>query len=113
VGRLPRNARANLGRRAWQEDRQRTARPSATAVRRGKCDPRSKDGRREGDQGPNLEAMGSDSHARRGGCDCWSTARGAYLAGRVPGAPAALWSTAALISAGQRVFDCVFLQKVE
>jgi hypothetical protein len=34
------------------------------AVRRGKCGSRSKDGRREGDHGPDLEAMGSEPHGR-------------------------------------------------
>jgi hypothetical protein len=55
------------------------------------------DSRREGDHGPDLEAVGNEPHARRGGRDCQSTARGANLAGKVPGAPTALWSAAALI----------------
>jgi hypothetical protein len=56
--------RRRLDRSARQDDRRRTARPSATAVRRGKCGPRSKDGRREGDHGPDLEAVGDEPHAR-------------------------------------------------
>jgi hypothetical protein len=59
-------------------------------VRRSKDGSRSKDGRREGDHGPDLEAVENEPHACRGGCDCRSTARGADLAGRVPRAPAAL-----------------------
>jgi hypothetical protein len=60
------------------------------AIRRGKDGSRSKDGSREGDHGPDLEAVGNELHACRGGRDCRSTARGADLAGRVLGAPAAL-----------------------
>jgi hypothetical protein len=66
-------------------------------VRRGKDGSRSKDGRREGDHGPDLEAVGNEPHACRGGRDCRSMARGADLASRVPSAPAALWSAAALV----------------
>jgi hypothetical protein len=66
------------------------------AVRPGKCGLRSKDGRREGDHGPDLEAVGDEPHGRRGGHDCRSTARGADHTGRAPGAPAALWSAAEL-----------------
>jgi hypothetical protein len=87
---------ADLGRRAWQEDRRRTI-GQYGAVRRSKDGSRSKDGRREGDRSPDLEAVGDEPHARRGGRDCRSTARGADLAGRVPGAPAALWSAGALV----------------
>jgi hypothetical protein len=84
----------DLGRRAWQEERttdRRAIRSSPYgAIRRGKCGSRSKDGRREGDHDPDLEAMGSESHGRRGGRSCRSTARGADHAGRVLSAPAAL-----------------------
>jgi hypothetical protein len=59
-------------------------------VRRCKDGTCSKDGRREGDHGPDLEAVGNEPHACRGGRDCRSMVRGADLAGRVPGAPAAL-----------------------
>jgi hypothetical protein len=88
--------RVDLGRRAWQEDRRRTA-AQYGAVRRSKDGLRSKDGRREGDRGPDLEAVADEPHARRGVRDCRSMARGADLAGRVPGAPAALWSAATLV----------------
>jgi hypothetical protein len=85
--------RARPGRRSGRW----TAGSSAMAVRRGKCGSRSKDGKREGDHGPDLEPVRNEPHARRGGRDCRSTARGADLAGRVPGTPAALWSAAALV----------------
>jgi hypothetical protein len=56
----------------------------------------SKDGRRKGDHGPDLEVLGNESHGRRRGRDSLSTARGAARTGRAPGAPAALWSAAEL-----------------
>jgi hypothetical protein len=67
------------------------------AVRRGtRCSSRSKDGRREGGHGPDLEAVGSEparTPRRRGSL---SMVRGAARTGRAPGAPAVLWSATEL-----------------
>jgi hypothetical protein len=78
-----------------------------------RCGSRSKDGRREGDHGPDLVAVGSEPAWTQRRCGSLSTVHAAARTGRAPGAPAALWSAAELFSAGQRDFDCVFLQKVE
>jgi hypothetical protein len=51
--------REDLGRRAWQEDRRWNG-GQYGAVRRSKDGSRSKDGRREGDHGPDLEAVGGE-----------------------------------------------------
>jgi hypothetical protein len=88
---------ADLGRRAQQGLGDGPLGGALLAVQRGtemlSC---SKDGRREGDHDPYLEAMGSVPHGRRGGRDSLSTARGAVHTGRAPDAPAALWSAAEL-----------------
>jgi hypothetical protein len=113
AGRLPRSACVDLGRCAWQEDRRRTAGSSATVVRCGKYGSCSKDGRREGDHGPDVEAVGTSlTHAET---DVTAGARRAAqtTAAGCPARRRRFGARSSSFSAGQRVFDCVFLQKVE
>jgi hypothetical protein len=67
------------------------------AVRRGtRCGSRSKDGMREGDHDPDLEAVGSEPARTPRRRSSLSTTRGAARTGRAPGASAVLWSAAEL-----------------
>jgi hypothetical protein len=104
--------RADLGRRAWQEDRRRTAWQYG-AVRHSKDGSRSKDGRREGDRGPDLEQWGMsrtnvEAGATTGARRAVQTSPAGCPARRRRSAARPRW-----FSAGQRDFDCIFLQKVE